>query len=172
MIKWENNTFGKAGKFYPFLYLSPLPIIGISLFLLGYSLASGFQLWERLVVAGFGIFFLIYVVKAIEAIVITRSTIQEISSDGSVFSVKTFSGKHFKVDQFSQIMEDEKFFAKKNIQFLFPANVKNMIVRCDSGDYYISGNIEGIATLRELIKKEPKKEPRRTGTPKENPNPN
>jgi len=151
LTKWENKTFGEAGKFYPLLYLAPLPIIGISLFLFGYSFASGFQLWERFVIAGFGLFFMLYVGKSIEAIIITRSTIQEILYDGNTFRGKTFSGKTFEVDKFTEVLEDENFFDKKHIKFLFHENRKNMVLRCDSGNYYLSGSISGIDHLQKLL---------------------
>jgi len=144
LVRWENNTFGKAGQFYPLLYFAPAPVIGVSLFLFGYSFSSDLQLWERLVVAGFGIFFLIYFFKVVEAIIITRSTIRQIVNDDNIFHIKTFDGKTFEVNRFSKVMEDDDFFAKKNIRFLFPDDTKNMIVRCNSKDYYISGSIEGI----------------------------
>jgi hypothetical protein len=151
MSKWENKTFGKAGKFYPILYLLPLPILGVALFLFGYSFASGFQPWERMVVGGFGVFFLIHFVRAIEAIVISRSTIQEITTDNTIFHVKTFGGSDFKVKQFSKIVEDDAFLAKKNLRFLFPNESKNIIVNCDSRNYYISGNTEKFETLRAAL---------------------
>jgi len=151
LIKWKNQTFGNAGKFYPLLYLAPLPIVGIALFLFGYSFAGGFQSWERFVIAGFGLFFMVYFGKAIEAIIITRSTIQEILYDGNVLFGKTFSGKRFKVDELTEVLENERFFDKKHIKFLFHEESKNLVIRCNSDDYYLSGSIAGIDNLRELI---------------------
>ena len=151
MNKWENQTFGDAGKFYPLLYLTPLPVLGSSLFLFGYSFASGFQLWERIVIAGFGLFFMMYFGKAIKAINITRSTIQEIVYDEGIFRGKTFSGKEFEVDKFTEVLESENFFAKKHIKFLFQENGKNVIVRYNSDEYYLSGSIEGIERLQKLL---------------------
>lgn len=147
LTKWENQVFGDAGKFYPLLYLTPLPIADIALFLFGYSLSSNFQLWERFVVAGFGLFFMMYIGKAIEAIIITHSIIQKIIYDRNVLCEKTFSEKTFEVDECTEVLEDGSFFEKKHIKFLFQKNSNNMIVRCNSGDYYLSGSIAGI-TIR------------------------
>ncbi|MGI2030376.1 hypothetical protein [Endozoicomonas acroporae] len=150
MIKWENKNLGEAGNYYPILYLLPLPLIVSSLILFGYSLYDGLQILERLVSIGFGLFFLVYFGKAIEAIIITRSTVQEIIYDGGLIRGKTFSGITFEVNRCSEIMRNEDFFAKKNIKFLFPQN-KNLIIKCGSVEYYLSGNIEGIDKLLQLL---------------------
>lgn len=150
MTKWENNSLGKAGRFYPLLYLAPLPLIGFSLALFGYAVTGNFQLWERILVAGFGVFFMAYFVRSIEAICVTRSTVQEIEYDGKAFRGKTFSGKSFEVNRLSSIFEDEGFFAKKNIKFLFKDN-GNLIIKSGSETYYLSGSMEGISTFRELL---------------------
>ena len=102
-------------------------------------------------IAGFGLFFMMYFGKAIEAIAISRSTIQEIAYDGNIFRVKTFGGKTFEIDKFSEVLESETFFAKKHIKFLFKNNANNMIVRYNSNEFYISGCIAGIESLRELL---------------------
>jgi len=149
--KWKNKTFGDSGKFYPLLYCLPLPIFGISTFLLIYSFASGFQTWEQLVIIGFGLFFAMYAAKSVEAIVVARSTIQEISYDGHWFRGRTFGGKTFDVDKFSETSENRALFSKKHLKFLFPANTNNMVLHIASDDFYLSGNISGIDSLRALI---------------------
>jgi hypothetical protein len=149
--KWKDKTFGDAGKFYPLLYLTPLPILGSSLFIFASLFANGFQLWERIIITGFVLFGMMYFGKAIEAINITRSTIKEIVYYEGIFRGKTFSGKEFEVDKFTEVLESENFFAKKHIKFLFQENSKNMIVRYNSDEYYLSGSIEGIERLQKLL---------------------
>lgn len=152
MEKWENISLGKSGRFYPLVYLAPLPIIFVGFLLLTYSFYGEFHLLESLIIAGFGVFFLVYFFKGVEAIKITRSSIKEISLRNNKFHVHTFGGKVFEVDQFKEVIDGNDFFSKKNIRFMFPADVKNIIVRCDLGEFYISGNIVGIEVLRTALK--------------------
>ena len=97
---------------------------------------------------GFALFFIIYFGKNVGAIIITRSTIQGIKYDGSVFRGKTFSGKTFEIDWTSELLENESFFSKKNRGFLFGESNRNIIIRFDSGSYYFSGSMEGINNSR------------------------
>lgn len=151
MIKWENNTFGTEAKFYPLLYLVPLPLAGICIFLFGYSFVGDFQLWERIVVAGFGAFFLIYFFKSIEAIKISRGTIKNIAFDGKDFRGETFGGDTFEIDKFSEISKNDRFFEKNNVTFLFHDGGKNRVISCYSGYYYLSGKMEGFKNLEKLL---------------------
>ena len=151
MNRWENTSFGKAGRYYPILYLVPIPLLGVAWLLFGYALLDGFQLWERFVIAGFGLFFFVYFIKGIEAILITRSSIKEISVKNNELTIHTFGGKVLKIDRFEAIFATNDLFSKKNIQFMFAADVKHIIVRCESGNYYIAGDLDGIETLREAL---------------------
>lgn len=151
MNNWVNTSFGNAGKFYPLLYLVPVPLLGVAIFFLSYSFSSELQQWERVVIIGFSIFFFIYFIKGIDAIKITRLAIKKIFITRNNITVNTFGGKEFKIGGLKKVVFGSDIFTKNHIQFMFPIDKKNIIIQTDVGEFYISGNISGIEELAQVL---------------------
>ena len=152
MSKWKCTSFGKSGRIYPLLYVAPLPLLGVALCLIFSGLSNEFKHWEKIIVSGFGLFFLVYFFRALQAIRITRSTIQEICIKGTSILFRTFGGETFEVKSFQEIIEgDKQFFSKQNIAFLFPPERNHLILRCEFGEYYISGAIKRFDSLSKAL---------------------
>ncbi|WP_157677816.1 hypothetical protein [Marinobacter sp. es.042] len=89
--------------------------------------------------------------ESVEAILIVRSTVQEITYNGRRFSGKTFSGMAFEFDKSTMISQGEFFSSSKNMKFLFHEDNINLMLKCEFGKLYLSGKTSGFEELERLL---------------------
>lgn len=168
MKSWKNRSLGREGLLYPLLYVC---LVLQALFVL-FFVAVTFRMSEQfsfvafqsvvgikfvfvlLMMIGGVVFTLMLLIKILDATLIVRMTIQNIHYNKGVFRGRTFGGKEFELDNSLELIENDRFFLKKNIRHFFKENTRHTIIRHEAGDYYLSGNTDCINSLLVQLSKQ------------------
>lgn len=151
LMEWKDPSFGKKHNYFWITYAAALTLLAASG--LGFFGIVKTESHVEVVAVGLAtLFFLVFFIRAVEAIRIATYCVRTISIRNGLIQLKTFGGIQ-RSGKLLQVEPENHDTLKASVRFLFPASKKNMALRLDSGRFLISANMENHSSLIDELQK-------------------
>lgn len=151
MKSWSNKLLWKKDAGYYLLYLFALPVWFALVFFIHCIFSVGQGVYEKAFFFCISSYFIYSTYLSIECIYFARRFIKEVNYENGVLNAKTFNGSELLLSHGIKIeVLTTKFRSAPVQQWL--ADSTNWLIHVDGKKYYLSGKMENITSLLNIIR--------------------